>query len=164
MACRNCALQILFQIVRYVISKLKDSNGNVSSDPAVIANVCNKFFVNVSHNITKNIPRSTKSPVDFMGSRIGSSFFTAPSIPPEISEIISLLKTGKSLGPNSIPMKIIKRLSPLISYPLSLIINESFLSGIFPDKMKLANVIPLFKKGCPLTASNYRPYFSSLYF
>ena len=86
-----------------VISKLKDSNGNVSSDPAVIANVFNKFFVNVSHNITKNIPRSTKSPVDFMGSRIGSSFFTAPSIPPEISEIISLLKTGKSLGPNSIP-------------------------------------------------------------
>ena len=92
-----------------------------------------------------------------MGSRIGSSFFTAPSIPPEISEIISFLKTGKSLGPNSIPMKILKLLSPLISYPFSQIINESFQSGIFPDKMKLAKVIPLFKKGCPLTASNCRP-------
>ena len=92
-----------------------------------------------------------------MGSRIGSSFFTAPSIPLEISEIISLLKMGKSLGPNSIPMKVLKLLSPLISSPLSLIINESFQSGIFPDIMKLAKVIPLFKKGCPLTASNYRP-------
>ena len=36
-------------------------------------------------------------------------------------------------------------------------INESFQSGIFPDKMQQAKVIPLFKKGCPMTASNYRP-------
>ena len=57
-----------------VINKLKDSNGNITSDPAVIANVFNKFFVNVSHNITKNIPRSTKSPLDFMGDKIESSF------------------------------------------------------------------------------------------
>ena len=140
-----------------VISKLKDSNGNTTSDPAVIANIFNKFFVNVSHDITKNIPRSNKSPLSLMGSRVGNSFFTAPTVPTEISDIISLLKSGKSLGPNSIPMKILKSLSPLISSPLSQIINESFQSGIFPDKMKLAKVTPFFKKGCVLTASNYRP-------
>ena len=140
-----------------VINKLKDSNGNITSDPAVIANLFNKFFVNVSHNITKNIPRTDKSPLNFMGERTSNSFFMAPSVPQEISEIISLLKTGKSLGPNSIPMKILKILCPLISASLSQIINESFQSGIFPEKMKLAKVIPLFKKGCPLTASNYRP-------
>ena len=140
-----------------VINKLKDSNGNITSDPVVIAGIFNKFFVNVSHDITKNIPRSNKSPVDFMGDRVGNSFFTTPSVPFEVSDIISALKSGKSLGPNSIPMKILKSLSPLISSPLSQIINESFQSGIFPDKMKFAKVIPLFKKGCPLTASNYRP-------
>ena len=140
-----------------VISKLKDSSGNTTSDPVVIANIFNKFFVNVSHDITKNIPRSNKSPVDFMGDKIGNSFFTAPSVPFEISDIISALKSGKSLGPNSIPMKVLKCLSPLISSPLSQILNKSFQSGIFPDKMKLAKVIPLFKKGCLLTASNYRP-------
>ena len=80
-----------------------------------------------------------------------------PSVPLEISEIISLLKIGKSLGQNSIPIKILKALSPLISSLLSQIINESFQSGIFPDKVKLAKVIPLFKNGCPLVASNYRP-------
>eukprot|EP00112_Aurelia_sp_Birch-Aquarium-sp1_P017348 Seg401.1 transcript_id=Seg401.1/GoldUCD/mRNA.D3Y31 product="Ornithine aminotransferase mitochondrial" protein_id=Seg401.1/GoldUCD/D3Y31 len=81
---------------------------------------------------TKNIPRSNKSPVDSMGDRVGNSFFTAPSVPFEISDIISALKSGKSLGPNSIPMKILKCLSPLIyALPLSQIINESFQSGIF---------------------------------
>ena len=54
-------------------------------------------------------------------------------------------------------MKILKALFPLISPPLSQVINESFQSGIFLEKMKLAKVIPLFKKGCPLVASNYRP-------
>ena len=140
-----------------VINKLKDSNGNITSDPVVIGHVFNKFFVNVSHDITKNIPRSNKSPVDFMGDRVRNSFFTAPSVPFEISDIISALKSGKPLGQNSIPMKTLKCLSPLISFPLSQIVNESLQSGIFPDKMKLAKVIPLFKKGSPLTASNYRP-------
>ena len=136
---------------------LKDSNGNITSDPVVIANIFNKFFVDVSHDISKNIPRSNKSPVDFMGDKIGNSFFTAPSVLFEISDIISALKSGKSLGSNSIPMKVLKCLSSLIPSPLSQIINKSFQFGIFPDKMKLAKVIPLFKKGCPLTASNYRP-------
>ena len=35
------------------ISKLKESNGNTTSDPAVIANIFNKFFVTVSHDITR---------------------------------------------------------------------------------------------------------------
>lgn len=52
-------------------------------------------------------------------------------------------------------MKILKSLSSLISFPLCQIINESFQSGIFPDKVKFATVIPFLKKGCPLTASNY---------
>ena len=109
-----------------VISKLKDKNGNITSDPAVIANIFNKYFVNVSHDITKNLPISNKSPLNFMADRNGNSFFTVPSTPYEISDIISTLKSGNSLGPNSIPMKVLKSLSSLIFSPVSQIINESF--------------------------------------
>ena len=140
-----------------VTSKMKNSNGALTSDPVVIANLFNKFFVNVSHDITQKIPRTRKSPLDFIHNRICDSFFIAPSAPSEISDIINMLKPGKSLGPNSIPVKLLKHLCPLISSPFSQIIDESFQSGIFPDKMKLAKVIPLFKKGCSVTASNYRP-------
>ena len=115
------------------------------------------IFVNVSHSITSTIPRAHKSPTNFMPSSVCNSFFIMPSAPSDIVDIISLLKPGKSLGPSSVPMRILKILSPLISTPLSHIINESFQSGIFPEKMKLATVIPLFKKGCSLTVSNYRP-------
>ena len=35
--------------------------------------------------------------------------------------------------------------------------NRSFHGGIFPDIWKLANVIPIFRKGDKLEPSNYRP-------
>lgn len=37
------------------------------------------------------------------------------------------------------------------------IVNESLLSGIFPDKLKLAEVTPVFKKGSTQDKDNYRP-------
>ena len=73
--------------------------------------------------------------MDYLGSCNKHSFFITPAIPMEISDIINLLKTGKSVGPNSVPTKLLKSLSPYISIPLSQIINESFQSGTFPIKM-----------------------------
>ena len=140
-----------------VINKLKDKNGNIKTDPATMATIFNDFFVNVADNVTKRTPRSLKSPLDYLDNENPNSFFITPTAPHEIVDIIDVLKTGKSLGPNSIPIKLLKILSPHISSPLSQIINESFLSGVFPEKMQHAKVIPLFKKGCLVTVSNYRP-------
>ena len=140
-----------------IINKIKDENGNLTTDSSKMANIFNDFFVNVADNITKKIPRSKKSPMDYLSNKNSHSVFISPSVPYEISDIIDQFKTGKSIGPNSIPMKLFKILSPYVSSPLSLIINESFQTGVFPTKMKQAKVIPLFKKGCSVTSSNYRP-------
>ena len=51
-------------------------------------------------------------------------------------------------------MKILKN---YISYPLEILFNCSFTTGTVPDHFKMAKVIPVFKKGSPLTVSNYRP-------
>ena len=129
----------------------------MTTDPATMATIFNDFFVNVADGVTKKIPWSPKSPLDYLDNKNHNSFFITPTAPLEIVDIINVLKTGKYLGPNSIPIKLLKILSPHISSPLSQIINESFLSGVFREKMQHAKVIPLFKKGCPVTASNYGP-------
>ena len=48
-------------------------------------------------------------------------------------------------------------LSPVIVSPLVILINESFSTGIFPDKLKIAKVVALHKKGSTDNPSNYRP-------
>ena len=44
-----------------------------------------------------------------------------------------------------------------IAQPLSLVVNQAFNTGVFPSKLKLAKVIPLFKKGDKTSIENYRP-------
>ena len=75
----------------------------------------------------------------------------------EVADLINSLKDGKSSGPNSLPTSILKLVRNTISNPLCKILNNSFVTGTFPDIFKLAKVIPVFKKGSKLKCSNYRP-------
>ena len=67
------------------------------------------------------------------------------------------MKNGIAVGPCSIPIFLLRILSEHVSIPLCDIINDSFSCGTFPNLMKLAEVIPLYKKNSPEFASNYRP-------
>ncbi len=53
--------------------------------------------------------------------------------------------------------KLIKSIKTDLINPLTIIINQSLKTGIFPDKLKIAPVIPLFKKDDDTVFSNYRP-------
>ena len=52
---------------------------------------------------------------------------------------------------------LLKILSRLISQPLSVIVNQSFEVGIFPNKLKVGKVNPLYEKDSSDNPSNYRP-------
>ena len=49
------------------------------------------------------------------------------------------------------------QLKHILTKPLTIIINQSLTSGILPDKLKIAKVIPLYKKDDPSVLGNYRP-------
>ena len=107
--------------------------------------------------ITKKIPLTQKSPIDYLGDPLPNSFFLSSTTLTEVSAIISALKDNRASGPNSIPIKLLKTLNSHISVSLSILINQSFESGIFPDKLKIAQIIPIFKKDDSSLVSNYRP-------
>ena len=48
-------------------------------------------------------------------------------------------------------------IAPVIIKPLTLLINQVLNTGTFPDKLKIAKVIPIFKKGDPSLFEIYRP-------
>ena len=67
------------------------------------------------------------------------------------------MKANKASGPNCIPTNILKLFKKEFSKPLSDMINMSFNQGICPNILKIANVIPIHKKGDKLDCNNYRP-------
>ena len=71
--------------------------------------------------------------------------------------MIKTFNLNKAIGPNSIPVIILKEIKKEISEPLSTIINLSFDTGDFPNCLKLAKVIPVYKKGDQQECNNYRP-------
>ena len=150
------------------INKIKDENGNTTSDPVKVSNILNNFFVKVADYITRNMPRTPKSPLDYITNTNQNSIFLSPVTYIEVEEIILNLDPSKSVKPHSIPIDLLKILGPHISEALVKLVNQSLLEGIFPFKLKLAKVISLYKKDDPEIASNYRPIsllplFSKLY-
>ena len=71
--------------------------------------------------------------------------------------ILLLLNENKSSGPSDIPIKFLKIAAPIIVPQFVEVVNLSFKDGTFPDLMKLAKVIPVFKTGSKLSVTNYRP-------
>ena len=61
------------------------------------------------------------------------------------------------MGPSSIPLSMLKEASDLIVIPLCHIINVSFTTGVFPDAIKIAKVIPVHKGGSTQDLNNFRP-------
>ena len=86
-----------------------------------------------------------------------SSIFLEPCTEQEISKLIKSLKPKKSSGIDNIDNIILKELEAYLTRPLMLIFNNSLETGIFPEKMKIAKVVPLHKAKNKDETTNYRP-------
>ena len=58
---------------------------------------------------------------------------------------------------DGISSRLLKASKTVVCKPLTLIINQTLTSGIFPDTLKIAKIIPLSKKGDKTLLENYRP-------
>ena len=60
-------------------------------------------------------------------------------------------------GVDGITAKALGHVADYVVLPISYICNLSFLQGHFPNELKLAKIIPLFKCNDPSLFNNYRP-------
>ena len=75
-----------------------------------------------------------------------------------VIKIINNLKPKSSCGCDEISVKLIKfaKKKYELCKPITPLVNQCLETGIFPDKLEIAKVIPLFKKGDPEQINNYR--------
>lgn len=123
-----------------------------------IAQGFNKFFTNIGPDLARKIP-STPG-VDFskfLTYSNNDSMFLSGVSEEEIKNVVEKFDNKKSAGYDGINMAIVKQVISSILTPLCHICNSSFASGIFPEKMKIARVVPIFKAGDNKLLTNYRP-------
>ena len=83
--------------------------------------------------------------------------FLKPVTQAEIVILVNNTKNKKSKDHDDIDMCLVTNLIPHLVIPLEHIFNISLQTGVFPDGMKIARVIPLFKNGNINDFTNYRP-------
>ena len=73
------------------------------------------------------------------------------------NEIITMLKSSFTKDNDDISSKIVKNVIMEITSPLSIFVNVSLLTGIFPDKLKIAKIVSIYKSDDKLLVNKYRP-------
>ena len=133
-------------------------NGTDITDNVNIANKFNTFFKNVGQKIAKDIQYDGNKNYSYYLNKQINSTFTFKNIDEIfVKKTINNLPTKNSCGSDDISSKLLKVIAPVIIKPLTLLINQVLNTGIFPDKLKIAKVIPIYKKGDPQLFENYRP-------
>ena len=74
-----------------------------------------------------------------------------------VLQYINNMKPSHCCGHDNISSNTLKLIANEVSPSLTLIINQSLSTGIFPDSLKTAKVIPIHKKDEKTIMSNYRP-------
>ena len=153
-----------WQVIKSIINKRKycpvnlkfKYNGDVISDGKTVANKFNTFFVNVGESLANEIPFIDRCPSEYIKVEISENFFVSAVTEDEIGKIICNFKDSAA-GWDDLRPRIMKLIQSCIKRPLTHICNRSFVTGIFPSELKIANVVPIFKSGDDMVFSNYRP-------
>ena len=132
-------------------------NGKSNSNISEIAEEFNNFFVNIGEQTAKNLPQPTNSFSDYLNGNYAANLFMFPTCEAEILHTTTNLKASTSEGYDNVSTKLLKQTVKEVATPLAHIVHLSLSHGIFPNDMKLAKIVPIFKNGNTKLFNNYRP-------
>jgi len=154
-----------WQIINTLMGKESDKttitmlkvNGVQITNPKVITETFAEYFAHVGKVQSQNIATTNIKSYKYCTLNSDKSIYLIPTDMYEIVDIITKMKASKSKGHDDITSNLLKELKYSIALPLSILINRTLNEGIFPEALKIAKVIPLYKSKSRDIVSNYRP-------
>jgi hypothetical protein len=126
-------------------------------------NRINEYFGTIGRKLTedgmRDAERRTDRPSDASTIDIEplSSFFAYPTDASEVTTVLKNLRRNTSPGIDDIKTEMLQMVKDEIAPPIAHIFNLSIEQGIFPERAKVALLVPIHKKGDTRDVSNYRP-------
>ena len=121
-------------------------NTRFRNAPSDQAELFNEFFYNQFYDASKydvdiDFSNDAENDIDFNFRRIRT--------------LLNKMNVNKAAGPDGIHGKVLKNCAGSLAYPLSLVFKTSYNTGEVPNDWKLANVVPVHKKGSKASVENY---------
>jgi hypothetical protein len=141
---------------KVTIDCIRIANNQEICNQKDIANEFNSYFVNIGEQLASKIAKSDLDPVAHI-KQVNTRFsFRVVSID-EMLLVIEKLKNKKSIDRFGISNWLVKKCSSSLVKPLTILFNTIVIKRVFPDCLKIANVVPLHKGGDVSELGNYRP-------
>ena len=140
------------------INKLVDKDGKVTHKPNEICEKFNDYFSNIAGNLKQKIatPNSSDGHMRYLKNSVSSTIVTLNVMKHEIKDIICSFKNKSTRDTKICVLKLAAENDNFIAI-LTNTIEASFEQGIFPESLKLAQVVPIHKDGSKTDVANYRP-------
>lgn len=134
---------------------LQSSDGIVT-DPLKIAQI---FSVQFDHSLLP-FPGFGAQALHLLienSARVQNDMFFRTVSAKEVCDIVRSMETKKSCGYDDMPISVIKDNIDLLDVNLALFFNRCVDECRFPDQLKIARILPVYKKKSKFDPKNYRP-------
>lgn len=140
-----------------IVNELTGRSNSSHTATDMSPNTLNQFYCTIAEKLTKfSLPHL--DPLSYLSNiSVHDSFFFLPTNPQELRETLEFIKNKNSAGEDGLTLKVLLDLPEAALTVLSNSINQSFENGLFPNSLKSAKVIPIFKGGDHNCPSNFRP-------
>ena len=136
-------------------------NDTIIQDYQAIADKFNDYFASIAQHTVDSLKMcygsSQKNYQDFLNETIETDFNFEETSEETVLGLLNKLKNKNTKGHDQISNKLLKCVKNEIAKPLTFIINQTLRTGCYPDKLKIARLRPLYKKGDKQGIENYRP-------
>ena len=129
------------------------------TEPDQIVNIFSLYFSNIGGQISDSVKqdKETNKIIHFEELIRNKTMYIRPTNEKKISEILENLNKHSAPGQDNITIKEIQIIKKLIVPYLVVLINNIFLTGIFPDILKTGKIRHIYKSGDKSDIQNYRP-------
>jgi hypothetical protein len=151
-----------WEVVKRELGHQKKSNEipyHIQNDTQQLNNLAKQFneqFLS-AHKVVKSIPNVNTALNNIDCNSFKNVFKFKTITENELSKIVLSLSNTKACGWDQIPLFVLKNVIDVIKTPLCHLINQSLVHGIFPNKLKFSEIIPLHKKKDVNILEHYRP-------
>ena len=129
------------------INGVVDVHGNFVDEPREIGNVMNKNFVSIADDLIKKRIHVACYYDEFSLDSVKNSFIFKDISESEIENYIKKMNPNKSVRSDVPSIRFVKVSAKIISPYLSKLYNKCVEYGVFPESLKYAEVVPIYKTG-----------------